>query len=161
MSKLKKMDHFPRGTLEVLLVRAKGLDNSTDFLSNVDPYVILTYRTQQHRSTVATGAGCNPEWNQSFLFTVAGDVSELNLKIMDKDTSTEDDFLGESRIQVEPVFYEGSLPVTAYNVVKGEDYCGEIRVALTFTPEIGSAPSCCDEKQSNVGWREQVVKDES
>ncbi|KAJ7951099.1 Elicitor responsive protein 3 [Quillaja saponaria] len=145
------MARMPRGTLEVLLVRAKGLDNSADFLSNIDPYVILTYRTQQHRSTVAAGAGSNPEWNQSFLFTVAGDVSELNLKIMDKDTFTEDDFLGEARIPVEPVFYEGSLPANAYNVVKGEDYCGEIRVALTFTPEIGNAPSCCEEEQSNVG----------
>ncbi|KAJ7951101.1 elicitor-responsive protein 3 [Quillaja saponaria] len=117
------MARMPHGTLEVLLVRAKGLDNSADFLSNIDPYVILTYRTQQHRSTVAI---------------VAGNVSELNLWIMDKDTYTEDDFLGEARftVPVEPVFYEGSLLVTAYNVVKGEDYRGEIRVALTFTPEV-------------------------
>jgi hypothetical protein len=31
---------------------------------------------------------------------------------------------------------EGSLPPTVYNVVKDEEFRGEIRVALTFTPEV-------------------------
>lgn len=39
-------------------------------------------------------------------------------------------------ISLEPLFMEGSLPPTAYNVVKNQEYCGEIRVGLTFTPEV-------------------------
>jgi hypothetical protein len=39
-------------------------------------------------------------------------------------------------IPLEPLFMEGSLPPTAYNVVKNEEFRGEIRVALTFTPEV-------------------------
>lgn len=42
------------------------------------------------------GQGVNPEWNESFLFTVTDDVTELRLKIMDKDTLSSDDFVGEA-----------------------------------------------------------------
>jgi hypothetical protein len=37
---------------------------------------------------------------------------------------------------LEPLFIEGNLPTTAYNVVKDEEYRGEIRVGLSFTPEV-------------------------
>jgi hypothetical protein len=34
------------------------------------------------------------------------------------------------------VFQEGNYPPTVYRVVKDEEYCGEIKVALTFTPSV-------------------------
>lgn len=37
---------------------------------------------------------------------------------------------------MEPVFTVGSIPETSYNVVKDQKYCGEIKVALTFNPEV-------------------------
>lgn len=42
------------------------------------------------------------------------------------------------RIHLEPVFVEGSIPETAFNVVKEQKYCGEVKVALTFNPEVFS-----------------------
>ena len=39
-------------------------------------------------------------------------------------------------VPLDPLFTEGSLPPTAYSVVKDGEYCGEIRVGLTFTPEV-------------------------
>jgi len=36
------------------------------------------------------------------------------------------------------VYSERSIPPTIYNVVKGEKYCGGIKVGLTFTPEVVS-----------------------
>ncbi|OAY82574.1 elicitor-responsive protein 3-like [Ananas comosus] len=140
-----------RGTLEVLLVGAKGLEN-TDFLCNMDPYAVLVCRTQEQRSSVASGKGSEPEWNESFVFTVSDSVSELTIKIMDSDTGSHDDFVGEATIPLEALFQEGSLPPTAYNVVKDEEYRGEIRVGLTFTPEEN-----CDRdfsEESYGGWRE-------
>ncbi|TQE04552.1 hypothetical protein C1H46_009859 [Malus baccata] len=126
---------MPHGTLEVLLVSAKGLDNN-DFLGNMDPYVILTVRTQDKKSTVVSGQGSEPEWNETFSFTVSDDVDELRLKIMDKDTFSSDDFIGEATVALEPLFAEGSLPPTPYNVVnQDKEYSGEIKVGLTFTPE--------------------------
>ncbi|KAK6947751.1 C2 domain [Dillenia turbinata] len=124
-----------QGTLEVLLVGAKGLDNS-DFLNNIDPYVLIRCRTQEQKSSVASGAGSTPEWNETFAFTISGDVSELVIRIMDRDCIGDDDFLGEAKIPLDPVFEEGSLPAASYNVVKDEKYCGEIRVGLNFKGEV-------------------------
>ncbi|TQD71490.1 hypothetical protein C1H46_042980 [Malus baccata] len=93
----------------------------------MDPYVLLTVKTQEKQSTVASGQGSVPEWNETFLFTVSDDVSELHLKIMKKDNFSADDFVEAT---------EGSLPPAAYNVVnKDKEFCGEIKIRLTFTPE--------------------------
>ncbi|KAK9910560.1 hypothetical protein M0R45_034516 [Rubus argutus] len=106
-------------------------------VTKMDPYVLLSLRTQEKKSTVLEGKGSEPEWNETFVFTVTSDdVTELNLKIMDKDTFSSDDFVGEANIPLEPVFMEGNLPPTSYSVVnEDKEYHGEITVGLTFTPE--------------------------
>ncbi|XP_030928399.1 elicitor-responsive protein 3-like [Quercus lobata] len=153
---------MPQGTLEVLLVTAKDLNN-TDFFSKMDPFVILTCRTQEQRSTVSSGQGSEPQWNENFVFTISDGASELNLKIMDKDTFTKDDFVGEATIPLEPVFMEGSLRPTAYSVVKDGEYCGEIRVGLTFTPESESCQGqrYCEEEVNYGGWKEPSREEET
>nr|ACU20820.1 unknown [Glycine max] len=144
---------MPRGTLEVVLVSAKGIDDN-DFLSSIDPYVILTYRAQEKKSTVQEDAGSKPQWNESFLFTVSDSASELNLKIMDKDNFSQDDCLGVATIHLDPVFEAGSIPETAYKVVKDEEYCGEIKVALTFTVEKNEEQDYAEPEESYGGWKE-------
>ncbi|KAK9103357.1 hypothetical protein Sjap_020611 [Stephania japonica] len=162
---------MPQGTLEVLLVGAKGLEN-TDFLCNMDPYVILTCRTQEQKSSVASGKGSEPEWNETFVFNLSEGISELSLKILDSDNGTADDFVGEARreckketnvsnwvddccsIPLEPLFMAGDLPPTSYNVVKEQEFRGEIRIGLKFTPD-----SDCDREfqvseESYGGWKE-------
>ncbi|CAH9145816.1 unnamed protein product [Cuscuta epithymum] len=140
----------PRGTLEVFLVNAKGLEN-TDFLSNMDPYAILTCRTQEMKSTVASGKGSDPEWNETFIFNVSEGVTELRIKLMDSDNLSNDDFVGEAKISLEPVFLEGSIPQQSYNVVKDDRFCGEIRVALTFKREMQRR---YEADESYGGWKE-------
>ncbi|KAL1141305.1 hypothetical protein V6Z11_A11G020000 [Gossypium hirsutum] len=85
---------MPQGKLQVVLVSAKGLEN-TDFLCNMDPYVLLTCRTQEQKSSVASGKGSEPEWNEDFIFNISEGASELALKIMDSDAGSQDDFVGE------------------------------------------------------------------
>ncbi|XP_021274173.1 elicitor-responsive protein 3 [Herrania umbratica] len=148
---------MPQGTLEVVLVSAKGLEN-TDFLCNMDPYVLLTCRTQEQKSSVASGKGSDPEWNETFVFNISEGVSELRLKIMDSDCGSQDDFVGEATIPLEPVFMEGSLPPAAYNVVKGEEYHGEIRLGLTFTPEERHTRDFQVE-ESFGGWKQSSYRD--
>ncbi|KAF3448531.1 hypothetical protein FNV43_RR09244 [Rhamnella rubrinervis] len=144
------------GTLEVVLLGAKGLEN-TDFLSNMDPYCILTCRTQEQKSTVASGKGSEPEWNETFVFTISEGASELTLKILDSDTGTGDDFVGEATIALEPVLAAGNVPATSYNVVKDEEYKGEIRLSLTFTPTVHSGRGYrAQEEESYGGWKESA-----
>ncbi|GLU05771.1 hypothetical protein SLE2022_228520 [Rubroshorea leprosula] len=144
---------MPQGTLELLLVSAKGLEN-TDFLSKMDPYVILTCRSQEQKSSVAAGKGSDPEWNETFEFSIAEGVTEIKLKIMDRDHLTSDDFVGEATISLRALFEEGNIPPTSYNVVKDEEYCGEIRVGLTFTPETGYEGGYQAEQESFGGWKQ-------
>ncbi|CAK7348034.1 unnamed protein product [Dovyalis caffra] len=149
---------MPEGTLQVLLVGAKGLEN-TDFLTNIDPYVLLTCRTQEQRSSVASGQGSEPEWNETFVFTISEGTSELVLKIMDRDTLTVDDYLGKASISLQPLFMEGNLPTTAYSVVKDEEYRGQISVGLSFTPERRTSRGFDVEEESYGGWKESAYRD--
>lgn len=144
---------MPRGTLEVLLVNAKGLED-TDFLNNMDPYVIITCRSQEQKSSVASGQGSQPEWNETFQFTISDSVPELVIKILDSDAGSQDDFVGEAKIPLEPAFIEGAIPTTTYNVVKDEEFKGEIRVGLTFTPEEGYERDSSAREESFGGWKE-------
>ncbi|RLM64922.1 elicitor-responsive protein 3-like isoform X2 [Panicum miliaceum] len=123
-----------QGTLEVLLVGAKGLEN-TDYLSNMDPYAVLKCHSQEQKSSVASGKGSDPEWNETFVFTVSDSTTELFIKLLDSDGGTDDDFVGEATVPLEAVFTEGSIPPTVYNVVKDEEYRGKIKFGLIFTPE--------------------------
>lgn len=69
---------------------------------------------------------------------------------MEKDNFNNDDNLGEAIIPLEAVFEEGSLAENAYKLVKEQEYCGEIKVALTFTPERN------DEEETCGGWKEST-----
>ncbi|KAK3232149.1 hypothetical protein Dsin_004030 [Dipteronia sinensis] len=134
------------GLMEVQLVSAKGLKD-TDFSGKIDPYVVIQYKTQEHKSSVAGGEGKNPTWNEKFAFKVeypgAGAPYKLILKIMDHDTFSKDDFLGQATIFVEDLLSLGvengtsELPPLKYNVVAADKtYCGEIQVGVTFTPKV-------------------------
>uniref|UniRef100_A0ACD5V4K4 Uncharacterized protein n=1 Tax=Avena sativa TaxID=4498 RepID=A0ACD5V4K4_AVESA len=123
-----------QGTLEVLLVGAKGLEN-TDYLCNMDPYAVLVCTSQEQKSSVASGKGSDPEWNETFVFTVSENADNLIIKLLDNDAGTNDDIVGEATIPLDAVYSEGNIPPTVYNVVKDEEYRGEIKIGLTFTPE--------------------------
>ncbi|KAK8584285.1 hypothetical protein V6N12_068530 [Hibiscus sabdariffa] len=109
---------MPRGSLEVFLVSAKGLEDM-DIFGKMDPYVIMTLRTQEQKSSVASGQGSEPAWNENFLFNVSEGAEELKLKIMDSDVGSED-FVGEAEIPLRAVFREGTIPPTSYNVQRGD-----------------------------------------
>ncbi|KAL5994473.1 hypothetical protein ACLOJK_024525 [Asimina triloba] len=117
------------------------------------------------------GKGSSPEWNENFVFTLSEGVSEITIKLLDSDAGTEDDLVGLVTIPLEPVFGGGNVPPTAYNVVKDDKYCGEIRVGLIFNPEerrddgygnrddeYGSSRGYRDreyrEKENYGGWKE-------
>ncbi|XP_012089134.1 16 kDa phloem protein 1 isoform X2 [Jatropha curcas] len=131
------------GILEVELVKAKGL-KGTDFLGKIDPYVIVKYKGQERESSVASGAGGSPVWNEKLRFKVeypgVGDDYKLILKIMDKDTFSRDDYLGKATVYVKDLLELGVENGTAefvpqkYNVVQTNlSYSGEIQIGLTFT----------------------------
>ncbi|XP_061997420.1 16 kDa phloem protein 1 [Rosa rugosa] len=131
------------GLMEVLLVNARGLGD-TDFIGRMDPYVAVKYKSQERRTSVARGQGGNPVWNERLIFRVeypgSGEQYKLTLKIMDKDTFTADDTIGEATIYVKELLELGvengsaELHPKKYSVVAADkSFRGEIQVGVTFT----------------------------
>ncbi|KAL0922407.1 hypothetical protein M5K25_006390 [Dendrobium thyrsiflorum] len=156
------MAKMGKGILELNLLDARGLKD-TDFLGKIDPYVVMQYRNQERKSSVArAGQGSNPKWNETFKFLVqypgtAGIPHKIVLKVMDKDTFSADDFLGEATIHVEDLIllgFEkgiGEMHPSKFNVVLNDQtYGGEIRVGLTFTPKVEVEV----EGEELGGWRD-------
>ncbi|MED6167605.1 hypothetical protein PIB30_004415 [Stylosanthes scabra] len=151
------------GLMEVQLLKAKDL-KVTDFFGKIDPYVVMQYKGQEKRSTVANGQGRNPVWNEKFIFraeypSASGDQYKLILKIMDKDTFSKDDFLGQAIIYVKDLLAQGienggaKLQSLKYRVIgENNSYCGEIDVAITFTPNPKVEQKFIDEDIG--GWKE-------
>ncbi|XP_041000577.1 16 kDa phloem protein 1-like [Juglans microcarpa x Juglans regia] len=148
------------GTMEVLLVNAKGLGD-TDFFGRMDPYVLIQFKSQERKSSVARGEGGSPAWNEKFTFRVEypgeGDQYKLILKIMDKDTFSADDFIGQATIYVKDLLAVGVENGTAelhprkYSVVRTDQtYCGEIEVGVTFTLKVEENYS----EEELGGWKQ-------
>ncbi|KAK9076418.1 hypothetical protein SSX86_004752 [Deinandra increscens subsp. villosa] len=147
---------MPEGVLEVSLVSAKGLEN-TDIIFNMDPYVILTYKTQEKKSTIASGKGSNPVWNETFLFDVSGkDSTDLRIKIMDSDGSSADDLVGHASIPLDALFRDadGDIPAKSYSVMKDDVHCGEIIIGLNFTAQVFRSRGFDPTDENIGGWKQ-------
>lgn len=70
----------------LLLLEGTSLDICSDAEDNSMPISL---------SIFFSGAGSEPEWNETFIFTVSDETPQLHLKIMDSDL-TNDDFVGEA-----------------------------------------------------------------
>ncbi|KAJ6772756.1 16 KDA PHLOEM PROTEIN 1 [Salix koriyanagi] len=146
------------GILEVKLVKAKGLGNPDFFglscfctsLTNMDPYVLVQYKSQERKSKVARGQGGRPVWNETLTFKVEFPGQDGNykliLKIMDKDTFSSDD--SESKNGT------AELQTQKYRVVNADkSYRGEIQVGVTFTLKAEEE----DAGEDYGGWKQSSV----
>ncbi|KAL7253184.1 hypothetical protein ACSBR1_007670 [Camellia fascicularis] len=153
------------GIMEVLLVGARGLKNNEFFGGGIDPYILIQYKSQEHKSSVTRGQGGNPVWNEKFTFSVEYPSEEederykLILNIMDKDTFSADDYLGQATIYMEDLLALGvengnaKLHPLKYSVVSpDQNYCGEIQVGVTFTPKVQKEEEA--EEEEFGGWKE-------
>ncbi|KAL2902452.1 Elicitor-responsive protein 3 [Bienertia sinuspersici] len=144
-----------QGTLEVVLINAKGLEN-TDFLNNMDPYVIVCYGSQKRKSSIASGQGSEPEWNETFTFDVnLGDlVSPLRFWtaiVVQRMTVLEK----LCNIPLESVMEEGKVPAAPYNVVKDQEFRGQIKVSLSFTHKTHRhGHGMAVQEESYGGWKQ-------
>ncbi|XP_021813767.1 elicitor-responsive protein 1 [Prunus avium] len=77
----------------------------------MDPYVLIQYKGQERKSSVAREQGSSPVWNERFTFRAeypgSGEQYKVTLKIMDKDTFTADDYIGEATIYVKDLLALG------------------------------------------------------
>ncbi|KAK6929349.1 C2 domain, partial [Dillenia turbinata] len=128
-----------------LLLNA-NLFRNANMVGGMDPYVLIQYKSQERKSSVARGKGCSPTWNEKFTFRIDypgdGDQYKLTLKIMDKDTFSADDFLGQATIYLKELLELGiengksQLHPSKYRVIHNGSYHGEICVGVNFTATV-------------------------
>ncbi|KAM7492032.1 hypothetical protein LguiA_034953 [Lonicera macranthoides] len=135
------------GIMEVKVECARGLKNTEILDGGIDPYVLVQYRSQEHKSSIARGQGRAPVWNEKFTFRAeypgGDDQYKLILKIMDHDTFSSDDYLGQATIYLKELLALGvengraEIHTQKYSIVDcNQTYCGEIKVGITFTPKV-------------------------
>ncbi|KAK9160822.1 hypothetical protein Syun_007163 [Stephania yunnanensis] len=90
------------------------------------------------------------------MFNLSEGISERSLKILDSDSGTADDFVGEASIPLEPLFMAGDLPPTSYNVVKEQEFRGEMHIATlqSFTLKCDCDREFQIPEKSYGGWKE-------
>ncbi|KAH7297130.1 hypothetical protein KP509_26G055000 [Ceratopteris richardii] len=120
------------GVLDVHLIEAHGLLDS-DALGKSDPYVVIYCHKDIQRSRVIERS-LNPVWNEHFRFNVNNEVTEVLIKLFDKDDMRSDDPLGNVVIPLDKVFADGETAPMKYKVLgsKGQPQ-GEVSVALKFS----------------------------
>jgi len=103
--------------------------------SRISPYVVVKHgAAEEKRSSVSSGN--DPAWNEETMeFAVeAPHVEDLRMTLFDRDTLTEDDFLGEAKISVGNAVRQGTLD---YWVNLNNAESGEVRslptVPITFS----------------------------
>ncbi|GIL65515.1 hypothetical protein Vafri_19286 [Volvox africanus] len=86
------------GELTVHLHRAKDLKDG-DWFGKQDPYIILKCGNVKYKSNVHKCGGCDPEWEQKFVFKVDQET-KLALEVYDYDVAKNDDCLGKADVDI-------------------------------------------------------------
>lgn len=111
----------PDGLLFVKVLRASGLPSS-DWLTESDPYVMLSLGVAEWRSTVCNEGGSCPEWRDEEGLLLIHDVPEQNLhiEVFDADFANQDDLLATAVVGARALVEAGP---------------GEQSVSLTNAPQ--------------------------
>ncbi|KAH9624196.1 hypothetical protein KSS87_008273 [Heliosperma pusillum] len=148
------------GLLEVLVIEAHGLSGA-DFFDKIDPYVVVYYKGQERKTTIARGQGKNPRWNAQLRFSAeypgSGNDYKLIFKVMDHDTFSSDDFLGQTLIYVDDLLAMGvekgsyEMRTTKYRLEAANGtYCGDIKIGVKFSSKMIEGN---DDDEEIGGWR--------
>eukprot|EP00250_Pteridium_aquilinum_P016437 c23102_g1_i4 orf=83-742(+) len=86
---------------------------------------------------MASDAGSNPIWNQTFLFEVPDDVSNLAIAIYDFETHGKDEVMGTSLLPLANVYAQREIAPAKYKVrLRSGRIHGEVELGLKFFPKV-------------------------
>ncbi|KAH7289210.1 hypothetical protein KP509_31G063700 [Ceratopteris richardii] len=79
-----RLKFFPKvhhGQLTLHLVKGHNLLDA-DVFDKSDPYAIITCHKQKLKSRVIENGGSNPNWDQTFAFTIDSEITEVLIKLL-------------------------------------------------------------------------------
>ncbi|DBA93336.1 hypothetical protein WJX79_002064 [Trebouxia sp. C0005] len=91
----KEIPKSSDGQLSLRVIRAQDLQE-TGVIKYQDPFVVMETSRAKFKTTIAQGAGRDPEWKEAFEFQVASDVQDIKMIIYNKNTLTDDTVIGSA-----------------------------------------------------------------
>ncbi|KAL2337159.1 hypothetical protein Fmac_011605 [Flemingia macrophylla] len=80
----------------------KGINLAVRDVMSSDPYVIISLGHQSVKTRVIRN-NLNPIWNESLMLSIPDYVPPLKMVVLDKDTFSTDDYMGEVEINIQPL----------------------------------------------------------
>ena len=120
------------GKLRVEVLEAH-LTHDTEAVGNMDPYVKMTCREEEWKSSVADGQGKKPKWqNEHFDITVHYLGDDLHFKVFDDDPG-KDDVVGEGSTKLSALVHDHGIDEWFTIQYKGKD-AGKIHLKCHYQP---------------------------
>ena len=87
------------GLLQLTIIKAE-LNRDTEFLGDMDPFMVVTYNGISQRTPALQDAGKTPEWNLNLEpFPVSSMADDITFKCFDENFR-KDELIGEAKISV-------------------------------------------------------------
>ncbi|CAI5458064.1 unnamed protein product [Closterium sp. Yama58-4] len=124
------------GWLDVTIMSARDLKD-TEIFGMQDPYAVLTYGQQTHRTKTHKDGHTSPVWNTTFRLNVIHGVDEAHFAVWNENRKA-DDKIGTCKVNIRQAF---SYPVwdTWHPLFtpKGRQQ-GSLRLAMKYYPPLGA-----------------------
>merc|ERR1711974_520945 len=108
---------------------------SMDYMGKSDPYAILTYGSQERRTTTINN-NLNPTWNHEVTFDYEENVPTIDIDVFDEDTMAKDNSLGRLSIDVAEI--KRNKAVTDAEASFEESSSGSIKYSAEFVTSFTS-----------------------
>uniref|UniRef100_A0A7S3EIM9 C2 domain-containing protein n=1 Tax=Rhodosorus marinus TaxID=101924 RepID=A0A7S3EIM9_9RHOD len=118
------------GAIEGWVKSASGLIGP-DLLDVPDPYCRVYLDDKQIMKTKHKKNDKSPVWNEKTGVTLTGERQKVRFEVMDKDTLSRDDFVGEAVLEMEEIESSGTVDRSLPLIRKGKQV-GVIFIAVNF-----------------------------
>uniref|UniRef100_A0A7S2ZYX0 C2 domain-containing protein n=1 Tax=Rhodosorus marinus TaxID=101924 RepID=A0A7S2ZYX0_9RHOD len=102
-----------------------------DLLDVPDPYCRVYLDDKQIMKTKHKKNDKSPVWNEKTGVTLTGERQKVRFEVMDKDTLSRDDFVGEAVLEMEEIESSGTVDRSLPLIRKGKQV-GVIFIAVNF-----------------------------
>ena len=121
------------GKLTVKVVEAKLLIDVETAGITMDPYVEITHREDQFKTSIHKGGGKHPVWGDEFQINVKYVGDDVKVVILNKNNIGASDFVASAVLKVSGFCVNGGLDEWWTVSHKGED-AGKIHFACKWVP---------------------------
>ncbi|CAI7876378.1 unnamed protein product, partial [Closterium sp. NIES-53] len=96
-----------------------------------DPYVVLQYGNQQHRTMVHQDGHITPVWNETFQLQLKGQVSPLECHVWDKN-KLKDSLIGHCSVDIQPALTAEAWDTWHPLITKRQTKKGRLRLVMKY-----------------------------